>query len=161
MGGLLMIFFFFKPLHIKQQIFGDVPLLNMNEFTMYELNNHGLETLVTGSNALRYKDRYVFNEVDFTDNSQNFISNIQAKHGLYKNNLLSLNGDVSYVREDGLEFESQTLTYNTKTSVAQTQDKYVAKIGENSMSGTSLEYQSTQNKITSKNVIVNYQLQER
>jgi len=156
-----MIFIFFKPLDIKQQIFGDVAQLKMNEFTMYELNKNALETLVTGSKALRYKDRYVFNEVDFTDNSQKFISNIQANKGVYKDNILNLSKNVSFVREDGLEFKSNTLVYNTKSAIAYTNDNYTAFMGENSMRGTSLKYFSAKKKITSKNVVVNYQIEEK
>lgn len=156
-----MIFTLFKPLNIKQQIVGDIPQLKMNQFTMYELNKNALETLVTGSQALRYKDRYVFNEVDFTDSSQKFISNIQASRGIYKNNILNLDGNVSYLREDGLEFKANTLVYNTKSSIAHTNDDYIAFLGENSMSGTSLKYLSTKNRITSKNVVVKYQIEEK
>lgn len=156
-----MIFFLFKPLDIQQQIFRNVPQLKMNEFTMYELNKNALETLVTGSQALKYQDRYLFNEVDFTDNSEKFVSNLQANSGVYKNDILKLKGNVSFVREDGLEFKSKTLVYSTKSAIAHTDDAYIAFLGENSMRGTSLRYNSKKNKIMSKNVIVQYQIEEK
>lgn len=156
-----MIFTLFKPLKIKQQTFGDIPQVKMNEFTIYELNREALQTLVTGSQALKYKDRYIFKEVDFTDNSQKMISNIQAYRGLYKNNILYLDGNVSYSREDGFVFRSKSLIYDTKSAIAHTDDNYTASSGENSMRGTFLQYLPKKKRIKSKNVVVKYQIEER
>jgi len=153
-----MIFVLFKPLSIKQREFVDVPLLEIGNFVMYELNNMGLETFMTGSKMFRYSDRYTVNHIDFTDDSKGHISNMKANSGLYKDNIVDLKGDISYVREDGLAFESQTMTYNTKTSIAKTESDYVAFRGKSTMKGSSLEYNSLLNKIKSSNVEVNYQL---
>jgi len=153
-----MIFILFKPLNIKEREFVDVPLLEIGEFVMYELNKMGLETFMTGDKMLRYSDRYTVNHIDFTDDSKGHISNMKANSGLYKDDIVDLKGDISYVREDGLAFESQTMTYNTKTSIAKTQSEYVAFRGKSTMRGSSLEYNSLLNKIKSSNVEVNYQL---
>ena len=155
-----MIFFLFKPLQIKEKNFGEIPLLDMNEFVMYELDNQGLHTLMAGKKALRYKDRYVVDYVDFTDNSKEYISNMKADKGLYKNDIVDLEGNVFYVREDGLSFESPTMKYNTKSSVATTKDNYVAYRDQNKMRGTSLEYNSLLKKMKSKKVTINYQIAE-
>jgi len=153
-----MIFILFKPLNIKEREFIDVPLLEIGEFAMYELNKMGLETFMIGDKMLRYSDRYTVRNIDFTDDSKGHISNMKANSGLYKDNIVDLKGDISYVREDGLAFESQTMTYNTKTSIAKTESEYVAFRGKSTMRGSSLEYNSLLNKIKSSNVEVNYQL---
>ncbi len=155
-----MIFLLFKPLNIKEQEFNDVPLFEIVNFIMYELNEKGLQTFMTGDKTLRYSDRYTVDKIDFTDDSKGHISNMKADTGLYKDNMVDLNGNISYVREDGLAFETQTMTYNTKTSVAKTDSDYVAFRGKSTMKGSSLEYNSIKNKIKSKNVLITYQLQE-
>ena len=153
-----MIFILFKPLSIKEQEFVDVPLLEIGDFVMHELNDKGLKTFMTGDKTLRYKDRYTVDSIDFTDESKGHISNMKADKGLYKDDIVDLKGNISYVREDGLAFESQTMTYNTKTAIATTQSDYVAFRGESTMKGASLEYDSVTNRMKSDNVEVNYQL---
>lgn len=156
-----MIFFFFKPLHIKKKDYHNVPLFNVSKFSMYELDSYGLLTLMTGNRSLKYADRYTVEGIDFTDNSKDFIANMKADHGLYKDDIVTLNGNVAYYREDGLAFESPTLVYNRKSSIATTKDPYIAYMGTNSMRGSSLEYNVNDNKIKSKNVEIKYKLGEK
>lgn len=157
----MMIFLFFKPLEIKKQEFVDVPLLNIDKFTMYEFNREGLQTVMKGEETLRYSDRYTVSDINFTDYSEDFKANMSAKEGLYKGNTVNLEGNVTYHREDGLAFKSKTLLYNTKTAIAVTNDKYIANFGVSTMQGETLNYNSKLNKIKSKNVSINYKLNER
>ncbi|MDF1876923.1 LPS export ABC transporter periplasmic protein LptC [Sulfurimonas sp. SAG-AH-194-L11] len=159
-SALMLIYIFFQPLKIKEQEFKDVPLLVMDNFTMYELQSSGLQTNMSGSNALRYSDRYIIKNINFTDNSKEFISNMQANSGVYKDEIVDLRGEVMYTREDGLTFESDTLEYNTKSAIAQTNDDYIAYKGNNSMRGVSFIYDSLNNTMKSKKVVVKYQLKE-
>jgi len=156
----MLIYVLFEPLKVKEQQFVDVPLLKIDNFVMYELDKTGLQTLMSGTKALRYSNRYIVNDIDFTDNSQLHISNMLAKKGIYKNDIVDLVGDVVYTRDDGLIFKSPTLTYNTKSSIAQTQSKFVAHKGKNSMNGSSFVYDSLKETMKSKNVAVKYQLKE-
>lgn len=156
----MLIYIFFQPLKIKQQEFDDVPLLTMGNFVMYELQRTGLQTIMAGTKALRYTERYIVNDVNFTDNSKEFMSNMQADNGIYKNNIVDLKGNVVYKREDGLTFESDTLNYDTKNSIAQTKDDYLAHRDKNSMKGASFIYDSINNTMKSKQVTVKYQLKE-
>ena len=152
-----MILFLFHPLKIKENSFEDVPLLDIDTFVMYELNTEGLQTLMTGEKALRYADRYVVDFIDFTDNSKEYISNMKANTGLYKNDIVTLNGDITYIREDGLAFDTQKMIYNMKTAVATTDVDFLAYREKNSMKGTSMVYDSLKDKIYIKNVIAKYQ----
>ena len=160
-AALLMILLLFKPLKIKEQEFIDIPLLEMSKFIMYELNAKGLQTFMAGSKSLRYKDRYVVSEIDFTDNSKQFISNMKADSGIYKNDVMDLKGNIIYIREDGLEIKSKSLQYNTKSSVAKTDDTFVLYMKESSMNGSSIVYNSLNKTLESKNVTITYNLQER
>jgi len=150
----------FKPLKIKENKFVDVPLLEMNKFIMYELNTAGLQTFVAGKSSLRYANRYIVNEIDFTDNSKKFISNMKADLGVYKNNILNLKGNITYIREDGLEVKSKSMVYNTKTSIVKTDEEFKSYLGENQMSGSSMIYDSVKRNLKSKNVTMIYKLQE-
>jgi LPS export ABC transporter protein LptC len=158
-----MIFVGFKPLDIKQQEFVDVPLFQLEAFTLHELNENGLITLMKGSKAIRYNDRYNVINMDYTDNSKKFIANMRADKGLYRDvdDVINLNGNVIYNREDGLIFESDEATYNKKSAIAHTNKDYVMYRGKDIVVGTSLRYDNNLNKIKSKNVIAKYQIKER
>jgi len=156
----MLIYIFFQPLKIKEQKFGEIALLTMDNFTMYELQTTGLQTIMAGTKSIRYTDRYIIDDINFTDNSKEYISNILADDGIYKNDIVDLKGNVIYKREDGLTFQSNTLHYNTKTKIAQTQDKYIAYKSTNSMKGTSFVFDSANEIMKSKEVTVIYQLKE-
>jgi len=157
---LLMILFLFKPLDIKQQKFGDVPLFNISVFTLYELNTKGLVTFINGSQATRYSDRDIIKDMDYTDNSKNFLVNMKADKGTVRDDDVHLVGDVVYYREDGLTFQTQEATYNKETSIAKADGKFVLNRNKNKITGTHLRYNNLQNTINSKNITVVYQLQK-
>ncbi|SMP88921.1 Lipopolysaccharide-assembly, LptC-related, partial [Epsilonproteobacteria bacterium SCGC AD-308-P11] len=108
--GLMMIFFLFKPMHIKQQEFVDVPLFELSSFSLYELNKKGLNNTMIGTKGTRYSDRYTVENIDYTDNSEKFIANMKADNGIYKDDIVYLEGNVTYTREDGLVFFTQSAT---------------------------------------------------
>ncbi|MBW6487597.1 LPS export ABC transporter periplasmic protein LptC [Sulfurimonas sp.] len=157
---LFMILFLFKPLEIKEQSFVDVPLFSISSFTMYEFDTRGLITLMNGDKATRYKDRYAVEKIDYTDSSKDYIANMKSDNGIYKNEIVYLDGNIVYVREDGLTFETQKATYNKKTSLAVADGNFVLYQGENRVSGNALKYNSSSEKIESKNVSAKYNLKD-
>lgn len=161
-AALLAIFVGFKPLDVKQQEFADVPLFEIEAFTLHELSQNGLVTLMKGSKATRYSNRYKVTDIDYTDNSKEFIANMRADDGLYRDSIdtLDLNGNVLYNREDGLIFETQKATYNKRTSIAKTDTDYVSYRDADRVIGTSLEYNNKLNKVKSTNVVAKYQMKE-
>lgn len=161
--GLMMIFIGFKPLDIKQRKFVDVPLFELETFTLHELSQKGLITLMKGSRATRYSNRYKVDNIDYTDNSKQFIANMRADNGLYRDmqDIVDLKGNVIYNREDGLIFESDEATYNKKSAIAHTNKDYVMYRDDNIVVGTSVVYDNRLNRVRSKNVVAKYQIQER
>ncbi|ADN09195.1 LPS export ABC transporter periplasmic protein LptC [Sulfurimonas autotrophica] len=157
---LLVIFFMFKPMDIKKQHFKDVPLFELSDFTMYELNPEGLTTILLGSKGTRYADRYTIKDMDYTDNSKKYIANMISDFGVYKNEIVKLTGHVVYVREDGLTFKSEKATYNKKTADVISNTKYIAYLNDNNVIGSYIKYNNISKKIYSKNVIAKYQLKE-
>lgn len=156
-----MIFFLFEPMKLKQQKFGDVPMFELTSFTLHELDTLGLQTVMTGDTAIRYKDRYSVSNIDYTDNSRAYIANMRAKHGLYKDNIVNLEEDVIYKREDGLTFETSRVVYNKKSSLATADSDYISYRGQNSVEGSFIKYNNSLNRVDSKNVTAIYQLKER
>lgn len=159
--SLLMIFFLFKPLEIKQQKFAEVPLFSISAFTMHELDINGVTTLMKGDKASKYTDRYIIEKIDFTDNSKNYQSSMKSESGIYKNNIVYLEGDIVYLRKDGLTFKTQKATYNRVTTVATADGDYLLYRGSNRVNGENLKYNSSLERVESQNVTAKYQIEER
>ncbi|MDD2789336.1 MAG: LPS export ABC transporter periplasmic protein LptC [Sulfurimonas sp.] len=158
--GLTMIFTLFKPLNIKTQDFVETPLLDIQTFTLYELDTVGITTLMHGESALRFDDRYVVAKIDYTDNAKKYRATMLADSGIYKDNIVNLSGNIVYNREDGLVFKTQKANYDRIAKVASSPTDYTAFMGKSSMKGTSLKYQSEDKKLESTKVNIVYQLKE-
>ena len=157
---LITLLYAFKPLDIKQQKFVDVPQFNLLTFTMHELNDKGLVTLMNGTEGTKYSDRYEIKDIDYTDNSKEYIANMVAKDGIYKSELVTLTGDVVYSREDGLTFETQKATYDKKTAISRADGDYILYRSSDIVTGKKLKYNNINEKIVSKNVTAKYQIIE-
>lgn len=157
---LSMILVLFKPMDIKQQSFTDIPLFSISSFTMYELDSKGLITLMNGDKATKYANRYEVEQMNYTDNSKEYIANMKSNSGVYKNNTVYLNGDIIYSREDGLTFKTQKAIYNKKTTIATVDGAYLLYMGENMVTGEKLKYNNSLETIESKNIKAVYKLEE-
>jgi len=145
---------------VKQQTFVDVPLFEIKDFTMYELDKIGLQTIMIGNSATRYSDRYTIKTMDYTDNEKNYIANMKADHAIYKDDFVTLSGNVTYLRDDGLTFQTQKALYNKKTSITTSDVGYVAYLNDSIIKGSYIQYNNNKNRIFSKNVQAKIQLKE-
>ncbi len=156
------IYIFFKPLDIRQvKHTKDIPVLEIQTFTMYELDRRKLVDISSGERAIRYKDRYELFDFIFTDNSNKEIVSISAKKGLYKNDTLTLNGDVFYTKSDGLDFKSQKVFYDRKKGFVRSDTPYVAHLGKSVVHGSYLYYDMNKELLKSKDVDALYYLTNR
>ncbi len=156
-----MIYFLFEPMKLKESKLDEVAQFSLSSFTLYELDKIGLITLMKGSEAIRYEDRYIVKNIDYSDNSKEYIINIKAKNGLYKGDIVYLDGDVKFEREDGLNFFSQEVTYNKITDIAVSEVDYVSYMGLNQVRGSEIIHDNKNNTIKSKNVYAIYDMQEK
>ncbi len=157
--GLSMIYFLFKPMDLEKTNNKEMPQFSLEKFTIYELNQNGLITKMTGDNALRYSDRYVINSIDYTDNSEEYKTNMKADSGLYKSDTVYLTGNVRLNRDDGLSFFSQKLTYDKIKYIAKTDVKYTAYMGQNYITGDSAIVDNKKQKVKSKHIYAVYDLE--
>jgi len=148
-------------MNIKKQKFIDVPLFELTSFTLHELDRVGLQTVMTGDSAIRYADRYSVVNIDYTDNSKEYIANMRAKQGLYKDDVVELEDDVVYSREDGFTFQAEKVVYDKKTTIAVADTQYVSYKDKNIIKGSFVKYNNALNRVESRNVTATYQLKAR
>ena len=156
-----MIFVFFKPLVLKKQSFINVPQIELKDFTMYEFSPDGLQTYMLGKSGIKFDDRFIVNKIDYTDKSEDYIATMKADRGQYEGNIVKLEGDVFYTRDNGFGFKTQKLVYNKKTSQAISDVGYIAYMGDNIVKGSYIRYNNDLDRVYSKQIDPTYQLQER
>lgn len=160
MSILGSIYIFFKPAYIEQHNLVDIATFEIFDFTLYELDRKNLITLMQGDKALRYDDRYDIISVNYTDNSEKYIANMQANNASYKDDIIKLTGDVRYDREDGLIFKTDSLIYDKNKNLVFTDDDFIFFNGMNIAKGRLLKYNNILNTIMAKDVVVKYQLED-
>lgn len=139
----------------------EVALLNMSNFTMYEMDKVKLTSMLMASDGARYANRYLLKDINYTDNSKELMANILSKNGIYKDELLTLNGDVFYKREDEITFKSQSATYDKKNSSFSTKENFEATMQKNVAYGSEIEYNNETKKLKSKDVYVIYKIEDK
>lgn len=159
--GLAMIFFLFKPIDITQQKVSNMPLLEIENFKITELDKKGLLSVSEGFKGIKYIDRYTVENLNYTDNTKKYLSNIRANNGTYKGNLIELSGDVVYSREDGFSLQTQNANFNEKTKVVNSTSKYISHFNGNEARGSSIQYDTTRGIVKSKNIVAKYKIKER
>lgn len=156
-----MIFFLFQPREHSKAVVSEMPILELKKFSISELDVNGLKSIIYGTSGIKYKDRYIVENMDYTDNASSLISNIKADNALYKGVHLYVDGNVTYIREGGLVFKTPKAEYNTQTSILLSLTGFRSEMDVNKAIGSYLEYNNAQGITNAKNVTVTYQLKER
>ena len=155
------IFFFFKPLAIKQSPNKEIAQLELHNFMMYEFDTDKLVDIATGQKALRYKDRDLLYDFVFSDNSNNALVSLSADMGRYKNDTIDLHGHVLYTKSDDIEFKSEHVFYDRKKAYAKSDVPFSASMGKNRVVGKTLYYDLKRDRIKSKDIYAIYNIQNR
>jgi LPS export ABC transporter protein LptC len=156
-----MIYTFFKPTIIEKRAFKEMPLFEITSFEIHELDTKGLKSLLSGSSAQKFSDRYVVEEINYTDNSQKYLANMRANSGIHKEDETTLKGDVHYKRDDGFLFEGQEAKYDKKLALLSSDQNYIIHKGQSNVRGETLLYNSETKKAEATKIKAIYQLQER
>lgn len=159
--GILLgsIFFFFKPLAIKQSQKREIAQLELHNFMMYEFDREKLVDIATGEKALRYTNRDILYNFVFNDNSNDTLVSLSADKGRYRNDTLELQGNVLYTKSDNFEFKSEHVFYDRKRAYAKSDAPFTASMGQNRVKGKSLYYDLKKDRIKAKNINAIYKIQ--
>ena len=158
---LLSILFFFRPMSVKSEEKTEVAQIDLVNFTTYELDQNGLKNVMSGSHGWRYTNRYEIFDVNFTDNTKQYIQKMAADFGRYQNSVIDLVGNVHYRREDGLAFVSNEATYDQNRSTASTKGEFKIVHNNDWVEGKALVYNSEAGTVNAKEIEAHYLIREK
>ncbi|MDP3120142.1 MAG: LPS export ABC transporter periplasmic protein LptC [Sulfuricurvum sp.] len=155
---LLGMFGYFKPTLFVGETKKEVPKFELESFVVYEISATGIDRFFEGNHGMRFEDRYEVSSAKFSNNSKDLFESISANEALYKDDIISLEGDVHYVREDGLQFRSDEGKYDTVNSLVSTRGSFVITQNSNRVNGTQLLLNTQQKTVSANAVSGSYQL---
>lgn len=155
---LVGMFGYFKPMQSEQMSVNEVPQFELDQFVIYEISPQKIDHFFEGKHGKRFVDRYEISGAKFTDNEKVLIETIEANNALYKNDVISLDGNVHYTRSDGLEFRSNEGMYDKKDSLITTDGPFVITKNQNSIDGVHLNYDLKLDTVSANKIRGSYQL---
>ncbi len=155
--GLILasILLFFQPVPVTNTMEDNVEVaeLELRNFTLYELGPEGLKDILIGRYGYRYGNRIEVEEIDYTDSAGNNRNNLQADFGIYDNkDLITLEGNVRYYREDGMRFKTDQAVINQAEETITAPGPFTMDKATDNVVGIKLFYDSKNGRTKAKNV---------
>lgn len=155
------LFVFLQPQSYTQNSDENIPQLEIEDFTLYEIDKFGVQNVVSGTIGRQYIKHYEVQNVHYIENKNKMGEHLYADNGIFKTDIAYLNDNVRYFREDGLSFESDHAVYNTKKEFLYVPDKFVLTQNENIIYGSELYYYSLSGKMYANKINANYYIEEK
>jgi hypothetical protein len=157
-GLLLGMFSYFSSAYHDKKNGNEIPQIELFSFSMYEISHHGIDHILEGVEGKKFDDRYVITSAKFSDNTKHLLQSIRADNVKYQDNIIALDGNVRYLREDGLVFHSIEGRYDTKKSLIQTDGAFTITQNGNRVDGQKLFYNTQLDTVSANRVSGSYNL---
>ena len=157
----ISLFVFLQPEQSFNQEQEKVPQLEIEDFTLYEIDVTGVQSVVNGTIGRQYPNHYEVENAHYIENKNKMGEHLYADNGKFEKDVAYLDTNVRYFREDGLSFESDFAVYNTKEENLYVPKAFVLTQNENIIYGRELHYSSLTGDIRAQTIDANYYIQEK
>ena len=158
LGLLVGMFAYFKPAYTSYGTGEEIPAIELQTFTLYEISRQGIDHVLTGEDGKMFDDRYEISSAIFSDNTKKLAQTVKAQKAVYRNDVVDLSGNVRYERADGLRFFSKEGKYDTNLSVVSTKGAFEIIQNRHRVEGTKLYYNTARDTVSADSVSGVYQL---
>lgn len=138
-----------------------VPQLEIEDFTVYEVSEEGVQNVISGTLGRQYPDYYEVENAHYIENKNRLGEHIYADHGKFKKEVVYLDDNVRYFREDGLSFESDHAVYHTKKEHLYVPKNFTLTQNENIIYGMELNYEVKTGAIAAEKIDATYYIEEK
>jgi hypothetical protein len=158
LGLLLGMYGYFNPSYTAHEDSREIPKIELITFKLYEISPKGIDYILEGKEGKKFDDRYTVTSAKFSDNTKHLFQYILSDDLKYQNDTVVLNGNVHYIREDGLELRTNEGQYDTKASLIQTAGAFVITQNGNRVEGDNLLYNTEHDTVSADRVRGSYNL---
>jgi hypothetical protein len=150
-----------KPSSYSKNIGEKIAQLEIEDFTVYELNVKGVKSVLSGTVGRQFSTYYEVENAHYVENKTKLSEHLYADIGRFENDIAYLDENVRYFREDGLSFESDHAVYSTKKESLHIPKSFILTHNENIIYGQELHYDAVSGKISAQKVDANYYLEDK
>lgn len=145
-----------KPQGYQKALSEKIPQMEIENFTLYEINTEGVKSVVSGTIGRQYTDYYEVENAHYIENKNKMGEHLYADKGRFEKDIAYLDQNVRYFREDGLSFESEHAIYDTKKEILYVPKHFTLTQNKNIIYGRELHYNSKSGQITAKQIDATY-----
>ena len=138
----------------------DIPKLALEDFTLYEINQTGVQSVVSGTLIRQFTSYYEVENAHYIENKNKIGEHLYADFGRFEGDVAYLHENVRYFREDGLSFESDNAIYDTENELLYVPNHFTLTQNENVIYGTELHYNAHTGNMKAEKINANYYIQE-
>jgi LPS export ABC transporter protein LptC len=159
--GLLLVcilsLLFINPSSVKLGSTKDGFEFAFYDFEAMNITQNGLDTILKSANAIKYKDYTIFDNPTLVkknkDDKLQMIESIYAKYS--PNEYIYMRGDITYIRDDGIELKTDALDYDIISQLVTTNSLYQLNIKDNVVFGNGFEYNMNTKELVSYDIKAN------
>ncbi len=155
------LFILLKPSSYVKNRDGKIAQLEIEDFTVYELNTDGVKSVLSGTIGRQFSTHYEVENAHYVENKKELSEHIYSDVGRFEKEIAYLDDNVRYFREDGLSFESDHAVYNTKKESLYIPKSFILTQNENIIYGQELRYDSVSGRVSAQKVDANYYLEDK
>ena len=155
------IFVFLKPSSYAKHKDEKIAQLEIEDFSVYELNTEGVKSVLSGTIGRQFSTYYEVENAHYVENKKEMSEHLYSDIGRFEKDIAYLDNNVRYFREDGLSFESDHAVYNTKKESLYIPKSFILTQNENIVYGQELHYDAVSGELTAQKVDANYYLEDR
>jgi len=152
---------FLKPQEYSKNTQVKIAQLEIEDFTIYEINKEGVQSVVSGTLGRQYPSYYEVENAHYIENKNRLGEHLYADKGKFEKEVAYLDENVRYFREDGLSFESDHAIYNTNKELLYVPKNFILTQNENIVYGSELHYNAKTGKIAAQKIEANYYIEEK
>ena len=135
------LYFFIRPIDVERGADQEVPQLDLQRFTIYELDREGLKRIMFGEQGQRFgSSRYIVHNIVYSDRRDEVTQDITAREGKYYRDILTLTGSVAIDRSDGVKIRGEKMAYDQARNVIRSYGDFNITQGPNRVTGIDLIY---------------------
>lgn len=157
----ISIFVILKPQAYTKSNGEEVASLEIEDFTVYKLNQEGVQSVLSGTQGRQFETHYDVEHAQYMQNKNRFNEKLYADKGRFEKEIAYLDGNVRYFRADGLSFKSEHAVYNTDKEHLYVPENFVLTQNENVVYGKKLHYYAKTSKTLAKKIEANYYLKDK
>ncbi|MDE6886627.1 MAG: hypothetical protein K2P17_06285 [Helicobacteraceae bacterium] len=106
---IIIIFSFDKSATLTYNTIGEIPLIEINDFTAYEITKDALNTKITAKNAKRFDNYEEMSNIELEKKSNQILDKLTAPTALKKENIIYFDNGVKNLRDDFEMFSTKAI----------------------------------------------------